>query len=153
MTQVAAMDDDFELSVQDFFAAEPVPAPEKRAADTRRIIAMAESGAADEEIAAFFGYSQAAWAAMMERDKELHAAIERAPLAGKAALRRRQYQLAVAGDSKMLKHLGEHALGQVARTELTGAHGGAIKVESSLSATDQAIIDRYIQSRNTGEPK
>jgi hypothetical protein len=147
------MDDEFELSVQDFFAAEPVPAPEKRAIDSKRIIAMAESGATAEEIAAFFGYSTTQWVDLLAATKGLADAIERAPLAGKAALRRRQYQLAVAGDSKMLKHLGEHALGQVARTELTGAHGGAIKVESSLSATDQAIIDRYIQSRNTGEPK
>lgn len=147
------MDEDEQI-VQDFFAAEPVPAPEKRAVDNRRIIAMAESGAAAEEIAAFFGYSQEAWDELLAREAGLADAIARAPLAGKAALRRRQYQLAVAGDSKMLKHLGEHALGQVARTELTGANGGAIKVESSLSASDQAIIDRYIQSRTiTGEPK
>ncbi len=145
--------DEFELGVQDFFEAAPVPAPEKRAVDSRRIIAMAESGASGDEIAAFFGYSAEDWAVRMAADPKLSEAIQRAPLAGKAALRRRQYQMAVAGDSKMLKHLGEHALGQVARTELTGASGGAIKVENTLSDSDRAIIERYIQSRAlTGEP-
>lgn len=103
-----------------FLRADPVPDPMQRRIEPQAVYNLAQSGAPAEEIAAFFGMTSEEWGVMLANDTALARLLELAPLAGKAALRHRQFKHAVAGDDKMLKHLGEHSLGQSAKVTHQG---------------------------------
>jgi hypothetical protein len=101
----------------DFFAAPPVPTADKRPINAKTLAALAEADGTPEQIAAFLGMSLATYQGHLDADPELAAIVERGRAAGEMALKRRQYQSAVAGDDKMLRHLGEHRLGQKKDTD------------------------------------
>lgn len=73
----------------------------------------------EEEVAAFFGMSVGGLRAEIEANEELKAAMERGPLAGRAAIRMAQFQQAAGGDKDMLKWAGKQYLGQSERVEST----------------------------------
>lgn len=73
----------------------------------------------EEEVAAFFGMSVGGLRAEIAANEELKAAMERGPLAGKAAIRMAQFQQAAGGDKDMLKWAGKQYLGQSERVEST----------------------------------
>ena len=60
-------------------------------------------------------------------DRHFDAAIKRGNLHAKGSLRRRQFEIAMAGNVTMLIWLGKQYLGQVEKQELTGTDGGPIE--------------------------
>ncbi len=82
----------------------------------------------DEDIAAWFGCAtktiqrrkdEAAFAEVMERGRGK----------GRVSLRRKQMELALAGDKTMLIWLGKQLLGQRDHLEHTGPNGGPIQIQ------------------------
>ena len=65
------------------------------------------------ECAAFFGLSEKTVDRVLARNAAYRDAYERGKDKGKMSLRRKQYELAMAGDKTMLIWLGKQLLGQV----------------------------------------
>lgn len=80
--------------------------------DIRQIRVLARCHCPDSEIAAFVGCSEKT---LQRRHGEL---LKLAREAGKANIRRKQYQLAMEGDKTMLIWLGKQLLGQREKTEV-----------------------------------
>ena len=73
----------------------------------------------------------------MEVDELLVQAIENGRANGRQTLRRLQWQAANEGNSTMLVWLGKQLLGQRDKTELTGADGGPMQMQTvSLDVND-----------------
>ncbi len=81
----------------------------------------------DEEIAYFFG-THTKTIERRRKVEEFAYAMECGKAKGRISLRRKQWQLAEAGDKTMLIWLGKQYLGQQDRLEHTGANGGPIQI-------------------------
>lgn len=112
------MDDDFQGFTEEkdpmpyFFAPSPlsenIPNLDKKA-----LFGALQCRGTDEEVAALFGLDVEEFKEIIESDPELSRIYRHAPLVGNLAVKKAQHDSAVAGDKVMLKHLGEHNLGQV----------------------------------------
>lgn len=97
----------------------------------------ASLGCSIEEIAVIVGIARSAFYNRMEVDELLVQAIENGRANGRQTLRRLQWQAANEGNSTMLVWLGKQLLGQRDKTELTGAEGGPMQMQTvSLDVND-----------------
>ena len=97
----------------------------------------AQLGCNPDELAVLAGISRSAFYERMDADPDLVAAIERGRAQGRESLRRLQWQAANAGNPAMLIWLGKQLLGQRDKTELTGAEGGPMQMQTvSLDVAD-----------------
>ena len=82
------------------------------------------------ECAAFFGVAAETMCRVLKRSAAHRDAYERGLQKGKLSIRRKQYELAMAGDKTMLIWLGKQMLGQVDKQETkhTGESGDGLKI-------------------------
>ena len=82
------------------------------------------------ECAAFFGVTEETMCRVLKRTAAHRDAYQRGLQRGKLSIRRKQYELAMAGDKTMLIWLGKQLLGQVDRQETkhTGGEGGPMQI-------------------------
>ena len=83
------------------------------------------------EIAAFFGVSLATVESRLATDPEMLAAWERGRATGAISLRRKQSQMADAGNITMLIWLGKQILKQRDKIEHSGPEGGPMELNVS----------------------
>lgn len=109
--------------------------------------------ATQEEIAGWFECSVDTIDRAVKREKEINFAEYYAQKAanGKISLRRKQWQLALAGDKTMLIWLGKQHLKQAEKQELTGADGAPLSPQPAYT-DEQAdrIAQRIIERRLKG---
>lgn len=94
----------------------------------RELTGLGFIGATDAEAAAVLGVSVPTLWRFLKRNPEAKAIWDDAPKQGQVSLRRKQHQIALAGNVAMLKFLGKNRLGQKEKTELTGAENGPLVV-------------------------
>ena len=92
----------------------------------------------DTEIANWFGLARETIVDSRKRP-QIAAVMERGRSLGFISLRRKQMQLAEAGNVGMLIWLGKQYLGQTDRNELTGANGGPLKLAVLYRNADGTI--------------
>lgn len=105
-----------------------VPAARKRGRPAKEINlaavqALAQLGCGNKEIAAALGVSLRTIESR-RRDPDFQEAMERGEANGNIALRRKQFNLAMAGDRTMLIWLGKQRLGQ--KDKILNEHEGAM---------------------------
>jgi len=104
-----------------------------------------------EEISLFFGLSEDTIERAVARKWDMRFAeyYEQKRRLGFVSLRRKQYQLALAGDRTMLIWLGKNLLGQADRQELTGRSGGPIQYERTdltrLTDAELAQLEELVE--------
>lgn len=101
--------------------------------DPEEIEKLARIGATQVEMAAWFGCSLATIEKKL-RKPAMRAVLERGLAAFDISLRRKQAQLAEAGNVTMLIWLGKQRLGQRDRFEHTGADGSPLIPISAIDA-------------------
>ncbi len=112
------------IEEHDFFTPGIVPRQDQRPVKQSILAEMAAPGGPVEDLAAFFGMTIDEFEDLLDDNPNLKKTMELAAGAGRAVLRRRQYQLAKAGDPTMLRFCGEHMLGQNSKT----VHAGELVV-------------------------
>ena len=90
----------------------------------------------DEEAAAYFGMEIGEFKGRVAADEALSKVYRIGPLGGKAALKRSQFERAMAGDGGMQTWLGKQHLGQAEKVEQT--------VKREGEATPQQIAERLM---------
>lgn len=108
----------------DFFNTGFAPKREERIITPAILAELAASGATPEEIGGFYGLTEEEFITVLDSNPDLKKVMEVSAAGGKAVIRRRQYQQARAGDSSMLKHCGEHILGQNSKL----VHAGEVQI-------------------------
>jgi hypothetical protein len=106
--------------------------------DPAEVEKLARIGATQREIAAWFKISKATVERHL-RNPRLHEMFERGNAAFDLSIRRKQAELAMAGNVTMLIWLGKQRLGQRDRfdTEHSGSEGGPIQVIIMPSAEEE----------------
>lgn len=103
--------------------------------DPKKVEALCQVHATDQEIAAHFGVSVRTIERLKKR-AEFRGLFERGRADGKISLRRAQWQAALAGQPAMLIWLGKQELGQTDRLEHSGPKGGPIQIEQVRQMLD-----------------
>lgn len=98
--------------------------PELNAIDMMK---LRMANVSEEKVADYFGITVEALREALEKDEDLKIIFDAGPGRGKAKIQITQYTTALLGDSTMLKHFGEHNLGQ----KSTIKHEGAITLEEA----------------------
>ncbi len=125
-----------------------------RKLDYETIRKLASIGCTDREIAAVIDYTHEWVCKRKKKDAELAAAIEKGREAGKASLRRVQWQKAQEGNPTMLIWLGKQMLGQRDRVEHSDAGDKPAVKASDLTDDQLAAIIAEETAKNLGkEPK
>jgi hypothetical protein len=88
--------------------------------DLEGITTLSALNCTKREVAAFFGVSESTVEHRFTSEPDLKAAWEKGCATGKLSLRRKQTELANAGNVTMLIWLGKQLLGQRDKTELSG---------------------------------
>lgn len=106
------------IEEHDFFKTGVVPKRDERPILPDVLAEMAASNCPMDELAGFFGFTEAEFTAIIDADAELKRVMTVSAAAGRAVIRRRQYQMAKAGDTSMLRHTGEHILKQNSKIDV-----------------------------------
>ena len=119
------MSDDDDIVADDdpmphFFRPSPL-SEHKLVLDKRTFASSLQCGGTDEEVGALFGLDAEGLHKVIDQDEELKRIYEQAPLVGQLAIRKAQHDSALLGNNNMLKHIGEHTLGQVEAKAITVA--------------------------------
>jgi len=104
----------------DFFSVGQTPRVSARVLTPATLSEMAAPGTTNEELGGFFGMTEDEFLEAVNADPALGKALKLAAAAGRAIVKRQQYRMARAGDSTMLRHVGEHMLGQNSKLNLGG---------------------------------
>lgn len=129
-------------------------------ATIRLIGGMGKIQATHEECGALLGVCAKTFVAFLA-NPDVAEAYERGKALGRASLRRKQYDMALAGNTTMLVWTGKNILGQTDKlaTELTGKDGGAIQLEQvnadaeSFTRAIAGLAARAAEDAGTGEAK
>lgn len=109
--------------------------------DPKQLEALLWAQCSNEEAAAFFAMTEEELQSEVENSAELTRIMNLARLAGKAAMKKSQFDSGVLGgkngpDAKMLMHLGEQHLGQVKRTE---TYISIEQIDATIAALEQQL--------------
>lgn len=114
---------------------------------------LRESQADEYECAAFFGMTVESFKSELNKNEKLQAVFDTGPARGKAKIRMAQFDKAVDdGDTTMLKHTGEHVLGQrsVVKHDLIGNIDKAIADAKAqlqqMQVSKQLVNDKVIDA-------
>jgi len=109
--------------------------------DAKQLEALLWAQCSNEEAAAFFAMTESELLSEVENSVELQRIMSIARLAGKAAMKKAQFDSGTVGgkngpDAKMLMHLGEQHLGQVKRTE---TYISIEQIDATIAALEQQL--------------
>lgn len=119
--------------------------------DLQELEKLAAMQATGEEIARWFKVGHATWERRAKKEP-YRSIIENGRAIGKVSVRRRQFELAMAGDKTMLVWLGKQWLGQRDNldSQVSGPNGGPIEISStareSLARRIAGIAERARKS-------
>lgn len=110
--------------------------------DPKKLEALCQVHATDQEIAAHFGVCLRTIEGLKKKP-EYRDVFARGRADGKISLRRAQWQAALAGSAAMMIWLGKQELGQAEKLEHTGAKGGPIQVQQVREMLDGLSDDDF----------
>ena len=120
--------------------------------DLAGIQGFASLNATKQEVAAFFGVSESTVDHRFHTEPELREAWEKGRATGKLSLRRKQTELAQAGNVTMLIWLGKQLLGQKDKVEHSGDADSPLYVHNTSGTEALASRIAELAARGGSEP-
>ena len=104
------------------------------------------------ECAAFFGVTEETMCRVLKRTAAHRDAYQRGLQRGKLSIRRKQYELAMAGDKTMLIWLGKQLLGQKDRHDMTTDNKSIAATVAAFTPAQASAMIREAYAKRNAKP-